>query len=170
MRNARIIVRTQGSGRLPRFWLETLLLRKGWLDVTSYFGSIIEEEKPTRVVLPVYFGKADACIVTRHTFATLCELNPQLEKRLVPVATSPPLLRGILCFLPGCSKEVREALYQFLVDLDMRADPVTRQVSLLFRVEDMVPFKVSYLDTVLALVKEHDERKVRLHGRGAPGK
>ena len=47
-------------------WLDTLLVSQGYPTATRLAGRILKDTSLSQVVLPVFFRKADACVVTRR--------------------------------------------------------------------------------------------------------
>lgn len=77
---------------MARFWLETVLLERGLKPADEFFAEVIDCEKPNDAVLPTFFGKSMACLVSEDDFAILGELNPQLTRKLVKVNVSGALV------------------------------------------------------------------------------
>lgn len=83
---------------LARMWLDVLLLEQGLPSAEGLFAKVTLERKLSTVVLPVFFGNAQACLVTRRGFDTMVELNPQVGKNLRVLAASPAFVVTVLCF------------------------------------------------------------------------
>ncbi len=81
-----------------RHWLQVEQLEAGWGDLASHWGRIEGNNKLSKVILPVFFGQADACLVTRSGFEVMAELNPQVGQQLVPIATSGPVIASVFFF------------------------------------------------------------------------
>jgi len=93
----------RGIGRL---WLEHELREENF-DVErldDHFGKIEKFSSQENVLLPTFFGKADACLVRIEDFEVISELNPQVSKRLQPVAISP----GVPFILVGATGPNRD--------------------------------------------------------------
>lgn len=161
LRNKRLLVETDQRGTLPIVWLETLLMRAGESDDPRKFFSTIEvTHKASQTVMPVFFGKADGCIVMQSAFETMQELNPQLGTRLRVIASSPGYVAAV-----GC---LRQEYYRkhpsfFADNLEtLHEDPQGEQILTLFRKEKLIPYRSSYLNSVKALLREHDELQEKL--------
>jgi ABC-type phosphate/phosphonate transport system substrate-binding protein len=115
---------------LAKIWLETLFAQAHLGPVDSALGRIEYSTKLMRVVLPVFFGQSNACLVTRRGFETMCELNPQLGKQLRSLEASPKLLTTFMAFC----KDVPEARKQkFLTALEsLHKTAAGRQALMLF--------------------------------------
>lgn len=70
-------------------WLYTILEEGHYSPAEQFFACMASDVKLARVVLPVFFGQADACLTTRLGFETMCELNPQVARDLKEVVSSP---------------------------------------------------------------------------------
>ena len=79
-------------------WLETYLLERGFGNVESFFSACDRKPKASTCVLQVFFGKADACVVSRSSFETICALNPQIGRQLTTVMASPGYIPALLCW------------------------------------------------------------------------
>lgn len=136
------------NGALGEYWLAGLLRARGAPPAKEYFREVRVEAQVSRLVLGVFFGKLDACVVTREGFETMAELNPQLGRRLQVVAESPPLADGLVCVSRGGwpSEKHRADLVRVLANLG--DDPAGRQLMMLFRVERLWPFAPDHLDGV----------------------
>ena len=57
--------------------------------------------KPSQAILPVFFKQAEAALVTRATFDTAVELNPQLGAALRTLSRSPQLIPAVAAVRPA---------------------------------------------------------------------
>jgi phosphonate transport system substrate-binding protein len=114
-------------------------------------------------VLPVFFRQADACLVTRLGYATMCELNPQLAKQLRILAESPKLLTSFLAFHKDCPPETRRKFRAAVTELHKSV--VGRQALMLFGSTRLVPVDISALRTSLELLHAYE----RLPGKAPLG-
>jgi len=140
-------------------WLETKLMRGGVSKVHNYFSSIKETNKTSQACLPVFFKKADACIVRRSGFDTMVELNPQLGREFLVLATSEKILGGIIAARRELSEDKKRAVRDLLMSL--HADPDGRQLLTLFGMNRLVPFEPAYLDHLANLIQEYRQLKRR---------
>lgn len=142
---------------LGRPWLETELLEQGLGTPERFFGSCEAVTKPTGAVLPVFFGKAQACIVDEATLNLMVELNPQLRTVLVPVAQSEPLLDGIICFSRDGwpSPQARADMRRSIAHLEQEASG--RQLLTLFKCSRLVTFEPAHLASVRRLFARHHQ-------------
>lgn len=152
-----VLLLSKANTTMTKHWLDTLLLENGLGTSGTFFGSIKETYKVTSVILPVFFGSADACVVDRSAFDTMKELNPQIGARLQIMAKSPPFLDSVICVSkagwdpPDSSLEYRQDLIKALGDL--HKELAGQQILTLFKVNQMVPFQDEYLDSVRQLYK-----------------
>ena len=141
--------------RVARLWLEVLLHQEGLLGSGVHLGEIVRAEGLSKQVLPVFFGQADACIVTARGLATLAELNPQLARQLAVLARSPAYLAYLTCLAPGLDEELHRDFMDMA--LNLHRDSAGRQMLTLFGLERTVSFKPEYLENLEELVAEYEQ-------------
>jgi phosphonate transport system substrate-binding protein len=95
LRGKRISVASRYRSNLGLMWLETLLAENKLDRAVSFFGSVDLGNRAAACVLPLFFGKLDACVVDSGSWETITELNPQV-RRLKILARSEPLLEGLV--------------------------------------------------------------------------
>jgi len=156
LKDGDLIVET-GRSSLPLglLWLDTLLMKAELAKRSSYFNSIKETTKTSQAILPVFFQQADLCIVTRHSFETMAELNPQLHTNLIVLAHSPNLVRALYFAQKGMDSEIREVVEDGATQLQHHVEG--QQILTLFKAERIIPFEPHYLDGVKDLLNEHKE-------------
>jgi len=143
-------------------WLSTILDAGNFGPSEQFFGSVTTDVKPSRVVLPVFFGQADACVTTRRGFDTMCELNPQVAKDLTAIASSPAM---VLCFYVfhknyrGLSRESFAKVYSSL-----RTSAAGRQLATLFQFDGLTVRDVSCLASALGVLETADRVRSRPGG------
>lgn len=148
--NLRILARN--DGQTPSIWLEKLLRDRKLPKKEKFFKQISFDFVPTNVILPVFFKKMDAAIVTKASFELMCELNPMLSRELKVLAVSPTLLFGILCFdSRNTDKEREQFIYNILTT--MHNDVDGQQFLNLFSLDKMIPYKEIYLTNFMELYK-----------------
>jgi phosphonate transport system substrate-binding protein len=152
-----ILILTDARGTLGQVWLELRVLEQGFPSIESCFHSVRETSKSSKTVLPVFFGQADACLVHSNGFETMSELNPQLKRDLLVLETSPAMVPSVLCIRPDYRFDLKEGLVEAL--LHLHEEPRGQQILMMFKVDQLTPFRDSYLDTASALLKEYKHRK-----------
>ena len=153
LRGRAITVLHEPRTALSEVWLETLLLRRSLGPADRFFAALHHQTKVTKVVLPVFFRQADACVVHRRAFDVLCELNPQLGRDLVILETSPKLVPGLLCFRDAYQPAFRSDLITALTELD-RA-PAGRQLLTIFQCDRIQPGSDQDLASARQLLDEY---------------
>jgi len=148
---------------LGRIWTETLLNDEHLVRADRFFGSVTHAHKPSSACLPVFFGKADACVVNAAGWEILSEMNPQMGVKLRPIATSPAYLEGLGCVHVNF-REFREELLQGL--LELHRDPEGRQLLMVFKADSVV----AITDRDAASARELWARYVNFAGRSEPVK
>jgi len=156
IRGRHLLVLDNSNANNARHWMCTELLALGAADPASFVRQMEIKEKVTQVILPVFFGQADACIVDRSGFDIMKEMNPQVGRELAIMATSPPLLDTVcLVSMQGWkAASERQDLLDALAEIN--EDPAGQQILTLFRFDGMEPFKEEQLATVRSLRKRHD--------------
>lgn len=150
-----ISLQTNARACLAPLWLDTLLVKQGHPATARFAGRIVQSAKLSDVILPVFFGKTDACLVTRSGFDTMSELNPQLARQLVVLAESPAMVPAILGFRDNYHPSFREKLIAGLSNL--KKTPAGRQVLTIFHSEDIEEQSKDCLDTALELITTHEQ-------------
>lgn len=140
-------------------YLNDALLKLKIGEAKDFFGQIEEKSKASQIVLPVFFGQADACVINDVSFKTMVEMNPQLGKDLKVLMSSPELLVGMGVFRKGISPEFKERI--ITVAKGLKTQPRGKQVLLLFKMEDLDAVKDSDLAGIRELVADYD--RMRLH-------
>ncbi len=139
-------------------WVNVLLAEQQLPDIENFFARVTTSTKPSAVVLPVFFGNTDACVVDEPSFRLMCELNPQVERSLTPIVTSERLADVLVLFRETDweSETFKNDIADALTHL--HENPDGNQMLTLFRIRSLMPFEDRYLDTIRRL----KERQTRL--------
>jgi ABC-type phosphate/phosphonate transport system substrate-binding protein len=160
LRGKNLAVETGSEVSTPLLWLDVQLMKAGHGSSTGFFGRVSREPKASRAALPVFFGQADACLVTEHSFETIAELNPQVGEKLRVLSRSPEFPWGVLCFRKGPSQVDRTEVMQDA--MEMHLNPQGRQALMLWKSEKLVPYKPAYIRSLKQLVEDYDRLKAAL--------
>jgi len=152
LKNRKLNILARSDGQTPSLWLEKIL-RDNKLPVKNkFFEEITFDYKPTNILLPVFFNKLDAAVITKESFDVMCELNPNIKKDLNILATSKTLLFGVLSFdTKSKNKEREKFIYDILTTMENDADG--RQFLSLFSLDKIIPYKEEYLTKFMELYK-----------------
>lgn len=143
---------------LAQYWIDSLLMEKKQAPNRESFFSVVHHgQKTSCVVLPVFFRKCDACVVSRRTFDIMCELNPQINNELMPIEISPPYLASLICIRKKSSPELRRKLNLVVSTLHESVDGA--QVLMSFHVDKYEPYQEGHLDNTQALMERYHELK-----------
>lgn len=152
LRNKKLLMPKEDE--TARLYLQTLLLRQKFGAVQTFLAAAEEKTKASQVVLPVFFGQADACIITDVAFKTMVEMNPQLGRDLKVLASSPELIPSVTVFRKALAGDIKEK--SLAVGKSLRNSARGRQVLMLFKIEDLVPVNDADLKSIKDLVDEYN--------------
>lgn len=153
-------------GQMALLWLDTLLLKEGLPECHEFFRSIDSVEKPSKAILPTFFGQTDACVVTRGSFANIVELNPQLGRDLSIFASSPGLVFHVMCFRSNLETEHKESILESIDVLD--DDPAGNQILMLFSTKRLFVFDPELIKPAEGIIDDH--RRLKSLKKGTNGK
>jgi phosphonate transport system substrate-binding protein len=150
---------------LASAWLATVLDRENLGASDQFFRSMTTESKPSRVILPVFFGQADACLTSKAAFDTMCELNPQVGRELAVVASSPALVAVFYAFHKNYHAASRERFARIFANATSTA--AGRQLGILFDYRQLTVRDAGVLAPGLAILDCADRLR-RERGTGGP--
>lgn len=138
---------------LSTIWLDVKLAEAGLPSTEHFFDQMIPANKISGALLPVFFGKADACLVTRKGFNTMAELNPQISHQLRILAASKEYIPGFLAFRKSYHSEIKDVVVNNIKTWHQTS--AGRQILTIFQMDDLVfqPFEI--IVPTMELIKEH---------------
>ncbi|MGA7721998.1 MAG: PhnD/SsuA/transferrin family substrate-binding protein [Ignavibacteriaceae bacterium] len=135
-------------------WLDVTLAKNNIPDKTKFFKKIITANKESQLILNLFFGQLDACIVSTGAFSIMKELNPQVGDKLISILVSPKYLWGVVCFTKiFVNQSDRNLFYTHAVNVQELVSG--KQVLSLIKVDKLETFKYDYLNSFKELLKEY---------------
>lgn len=153
LRNRTLNIHTDPRLCLATFWLDTILAQAGGAAHQEYLGEVIQSSKLSAVVLPVFFKQKDACLVTEAAFRTMAELNPQLSRKLVPLAVSEEFVTMLFVFRKDYAPPFLSQLVQALRELHLSV--AGQQVLTIFRIQRLEEGSAASLASAFSLMEAH---------------
>jgi ABC-type phosphate/phosphonate transport system substrate-binding protein len=161
LKGKEIIISGNAATSLGRIWLETQIMESGFSSLDSFFGKSSNAAKASQAVLPVFFGKSDACLINRQGFSTMVEMNPQLARDLKVIAQSPGYPICVICIRKDYDPLYRDVLMDGLSQLHL--EPRGQQILTLFKVTKLIPFDKAYMQTSQQTVRNFLRLQNRPH-------
>jgi ABC-type phosphate/phosphonate transport system substrate-binding protein len=148
-------------------WLDTTLSDHNLPALEKFFASHRLSENLTQVVLPVFFRRLDGACLTRRSWETALELNPQLGRDLRLLLVSPRIIPITFGFHRNTSPESRQAL----IDSIRRISSFTagRQIVALYQSTEFVVRPISVMKGTLEMVRRY-ERLSAQHAKAGKGR
>lgn len=153
LRDRRLTFYANPRMTLAPIWLDTVLMKEG-LPASQGFFRVTNTSKITKVVLPVFFRQTDACVVSRKSFKTMCDLNPQLGQHLKVILSSPAMVPSGFCFRRGYNDSIRDLIITELVSVMGSASG--NQMMTLFQQGHFEAKPLSCLDSAFELLATHE--------------
>lgn len=123
-----------------RRWLDVSLAKNNITDKSKFFKKIITSDKESQLILNLFFGHLDACLVSKSAFSLMKELNPQIGSKIISVYSSPSYLIGLICYLNNIISEHEKNLFYTNV-IHIQELNSGRQLLSLIKVDKLAPFK-----------------------------
>lgn len=152
LRGRRLLLLDSLAACVAPAWLSTLIGAGEPHDPAQFFSEIVRRSKPSQVILPVFFGQADACLTTQPSFITMGELNPQVVRRLRPLAVSPEIVHSLYAFRKGWNNATRDKVVEAFANMGVTA--TGRQVMTMFQCDSLATRDAHCLDASLALLAQ----------------
>ena len=147
-----IYIQSNSEDQAATKWLRKLLKDAKLKAMDVFFKDIILSNKATNVLLPVFFNKAKACIVTNSSLSLLKELNPGISNQTKIINTSEPLILGITCLN---SQNTNSDNYKVMKDIlpILHENQYGKQLLQLFGADKLILFKEEYLNSYYKLLE-----------------
>jgi phosphonate transport system substrate-binding protein len=141
---------------IPVMWLNVLLGPAKITKIEKPFNNIITDKTESQLILSLFFGQLNACVVSKTSFETMVEINPQIGKQLKILKSSPGYLRVVSSFTSKFKKsKFSDKLLEHLTSLDNYA--AGRQLFTLTKTAKIIPYKEEYLDNVKVLITDYNK-------------
>lgn len=147
-----IYIQAHTKDQTATLFLKKLLKDASLKPIETFFKEVIIESKATNVLLPVFFKKAKACMITNSSLKLLMELNPGIKNQIKILHSTIPIILGLTCL--NSNKKNDEAYKIFKEVLPtIHESEYGRQFINLFGAEKLILFKEEYLKGYYNLIK-----------------
>lgn len=152
----RLVLEDLGERNVGQIWLDNLLWENGYKESHLFFSTIRKADKPARMVLPVFFGQAEACLVPESAYHAMVELNPQIGAHLNVLMRSPEFVRSVHCTSPSLNSALVETIKRNAVTMGHTVDG--RQLMLIFQFQRQFLFDPAYIEGTERIYRKYKER------------
>jgi ABC-type phosphate/phosphonate transport system substrate-binding protein len=159
LKNKSMTISLLGAGDNPCIWLDTLLMKKERKMSKEYFGAMKKVNNVKKALLPVYFGQADACVITSRSFATESEMNPDIGRKLMSIEESPELLSTIICIRSNFDPSLKDKLIKNAITV--HENPDGKQVLSILRLDSIAQYEPDLIKSFLKLLKEYSTLRAK---------
>ncbi len=143
-----------GNYIASKFWLDIMLAKENIPDKTRYFKHISWSEKESQLILNLFFGQSDACIVSSEAFSLMKDLNPQIGEKIIIIRSSSKYLWGVMCFTKTFTNQEERNLF-YTNSIGVQKLNSGRQLYSLLKITGLEPFKNVYLNSFKDLLKDY---------------
>jgi ABC-type phosphate/phosphonate transport system substrate-binding protein len=154
LKDPRILIIDAGrAGEVGKLWLDTVLLEAGLKPSEHFFVQIRRSQKPSRSILPVFFGQVAACVVSENAFKLMNELNPQIDQRVQILKRSQNLVPLLICTTPWADQEDIRLIVAEAVKAN--TNPKSRQALTMIHMSGFFLFRTEHLVDSEALYERY---------------
>nr|WP_320192146.1 PhnD/SsuA/transferrin family substrate-binding protein [uncultured Desulfobacter sp.] len=138
---------------LSVIWLDVELGRAGLPAAEHFFNRMEPVGKISAALLPIFFGREDACLVTRNGFDIMAELNPQIPNQLKILTASMKYIPDFLVFRKGYQSIIKDIILKEIQTWNQT--PAGHQILTIFHTDALIPKPFEILWPTMDLIKEH---------------
>ncbi|MFZ1292039.1 MAG: PhnD/SsuA/transferrin family substrate-binding protein [Melioribacteraceae bacterium] len=118
LKNKTILVQGGKFKTISELWLDLLCLQNGEPDKYRFFRKVEFVDKPMKSVLPVFFGKADFCIINSISYSAITEMNPQVSHALNKLFERKNLVNDLVCVPSYMSKVEKDMIFNASINYE----------------------------------------------------
>jgi len=163
LRGRSLILQESPSTSLAEPWLTVSLWQEGLESPKQLLGHMTTNTKLSQVVLPVFFGQTDACVVTRRGLDTMVELNPQLSHKLKVLVASPRMQSAFFTWRKDYPAHLKKPIFDRMLALN--SSPTAKQVLTLFQSPGFTARDASCLNPANSVLDAYERRREPAPGR-----
>lgn len=140
-------------------FIDNLFLKQLKIGYKKALGTVESEKKASRIILDIYFNKADAGIVYRNAFSVMSELNPDIQEQLIIIDSYPTKTRNFSYFINHYPyrKEIIDIMMKTIND-----SPRVKQILEVFKTQTTAACTVEELQPYIEFEKEYQALKRKL--------
>jgi hypothetical protein len=150
-----LVLEVGRAGEVDKLWLDTVLLEEVGEPSDIFFTSIRRASKASRIVLPVFFGQVEACVVPNGALMVMQELNPQIGSQLQVLRRSEGLVTLLLCATPWA----KDGDVEVVVEEAAKAmcDPKAKQALTIVQMNGFYRYKAEHMEATTALYERYKD-------------
>jgi phosphonate transport system substrate-binding protein len=152
-----ISISTNYDATSAKIWFETICAKNNIRSKEEFFNNIMEVSKESQLILDLFFGKIDACIIREKSFTLMNELNPQIGERISVLASSPAYLIAVICFNKNFVNELHRKYFMESA-LKIHKTVSGKQLMTLMKIDKLILYKDDYVNTYKELLKDYNHR------------
>lgn len=152
-----LLIEYSTGDAIPKTWLNEILFQQGLSGYNEVFTTVRSVDKPSRAILPVFFGQADMGIVSQTALDLMTELNPQIKDSLVILRRSPGFVNLLVCGTDRLEEWARDIVIEEATS--MHTYPVGQQALTIIQMNRFIRFQPEYLKDTEALF--YNSRRTR---------
>lgn len=141
----------QEGDELGDVFLDTELLKELRQDHKQINVAVIYQQKVNRVILDVFFDKADVGVTYKSTYNLMIELNPEINNKIKILAEYPIISKNFSYFRKNYPSNDTLTKIALVVKNDVRG----KQILSVFKTPELKECKVVYLDSILQYYNEY---------------
>ncbi|HUB31034.1 MAG TPA: PhnD/SsuA/transferrin family substrate-binding protein [Terracidiphilus sp.] len=161
LHGSKILLHHHRDTILLEAWLSILLLNANLSPADSFFEAIDKKDNMNEVILPLFFRRVPAIAITRRSYDTATELNPQLGKDLRVLAVSTPVVSDGFFFRLGCDPQGKNQFQDAL--LRFTKLPAGRQCLALYQSTGFFARPCSIMSGSLAMIHQYERLQKAPH-------
>jgi ABC-type phosphate/phosphonate transport system substrate-binding protein len=163
LRGKNLLTYSRTGAKTASVWIDVELSKERLGRAVNFFGSASSTATGQSCILPVYFGRSDACVVDQINLDLAQEMNPQL-KQLRVIARSRPMIDGIVATPVDPHPYHRELIDTLLT---LHQDTRGRQLLLVFKTERLVPIGPGDLESSREMFRDYKNLPAEPHSPAA---
>ncbi len=146
------------NDELANVFVDTLFLKQFNKSYKNVAASVEQQNKASRVVLDIYFNKADVGVVYRNAYEVMVELNPDIAQKTHVIEEYPLKSKNFGFFVKGYQfSEIMSKMAVNLISNNSR----TRQILETFKTSELGHCRVQDLDSFDEYFNEYKKLKKR---------
>lgn len=153
LKNLRVAIPSGNYMQLAGTWFDAYFQKHLHTSASSWPVKVTRPENISKALLEVFFRQVDAAVLTIGALRVAGELNPQVEKNLVIIGESVPLIPSLIFFRPSWRTPLRDVLDEAF--LNLHTMPQGKQVLTLFLCSHMEKHPAAVLEPTLSFLRQY---------------